>query len=116
MEIVDALSAAGLKCDVWVDGSFLTKKIDPDDIDLVVDVPASITDNPTPAQSALLAALDGQNFKISKHLDSYVMVTAPLGHTLYPVSQISHEQWKKDFGHAYVSRVPKGIAVLEVRP
>lgn len=33
---LDLLEATGLKARVWLDGSFVTEKIEPDDIDLVV--------------------------------------------------------------------------------
>src|SRR4051794_8743849 len=43
--IVGKLSAAGILGEVWVNGSFLTQKIDPDDSDILVRVASSIYDN-----------------------------------------------------------------------
>lgn len=116
MEVVDRLAQVGLKCDIWLDGSFLTEKIDPDDVDFVVDVPAGQYDKLTFAQESILSDLSARKFKEDKHLHSFVMFNAPMGHSLFPLSRESHERWKRDFGFAYVSRIPKGIAVIGVEP
>jgi hypothetical protein len=34
-ELVDALVECGLSCEIWVNGSFLTSKLDPADLDVV---------------------------------------------------------------------------------
>jgi hypothetical protein len=44
------------------------------------------------------------------------MFTAPAIHKRFAKSQSLHERWKKDFGFAYVSKEPKGMAVLAVQP
>ena len=38
VKIVDKLKALKVPCKIWGDGSFLTEKIDPSDVDFVVDV------------------------------------------------------------------------------
>lgn len=116
IEVVDLLTASGLTCEIWVDGSFLTKKIDPDDVDFVVDVPADQYDNLTQAQGDILNKLVGQEFYQDKHLHSYLMLKAPLGHNLFHLSRDGHARWERDFGYAYVSKEPKGIAVVGVTP
>lgn len=116
LQIIDQLKAASIPCKIWVDGSFLTKKIEPDDVDFVVDVPAYITDNPTMAQKALLNKLADLAFCKVEKLHSFVMLDAPVVHKDYALSQTLHARWKKDFGFAYVSKEPKGIAVLAVTP
>jgi hypothetical protein len=114
--IVHQLKTVGISCKIWIDGSFLTKKIEPDDVDFVVDVPAHVADNPTPAQKALLNELGNLAFCKTGKLHSFLMLNAPLVHKYYALSQRLHEQWKRDFGFAYVSREPKGIAVVTVKP
>jgi len=93
------LRAAGVKGAVWVDGSFLTEKLDPADADLVVAVDTVAT-APSPN---VLAALD----KVAKHqyvtparCDSYVMADKRL-----------EPYWVKQFGFSRAKDV-KGIAVL----
>ena len=38
-EVIRELQRLGITGELWLDGSFLTRKIDPDDIDLVLGVP-----------------------------------------------------------------------------
>jgi hypothetical protein len=116
LQIVEQLKSVGIPCKVWIDGSFLTKKIDPDDIDFVVDVPAHITDAPTAAQKILLDKLASFAFCKVEKLHSFVMLDASIVHREYALSQKLHARWKKDFGFAYVSKEPKGIAVVAVKP
>jgi len=111
--VVALLRAAALPCDIWLDGSFLTQKIDPDDVDFVVDIPIHIFDNPTPAQREIIQQIGQQAF-CNIHLDSYVMPSAPLGHINFAASNHVRDQWKRDFGEAFVSKTPKGIAVIGV--
>jgi hypothetical protein len=115
IKILDRLKALNIPCKVWVDGSFLTKKIDPDDVDFVIDLPVTISDNPTPAQKAFLNQLASHAFCKMEKLHSFLMFDAPVMHAEYALSQQLHAQWERDFGFAYVSKEAKGIAVLAVR-
>jgi hypothetical protein len=115
-ELVGNIAALGIKCEIWVDGSFLTEKIDPSDVDFVVDVPIDLVQTFNEQQQGLLEDLKNREFRRSKKLHSFVMFRAPLGHNFYPASQESHKQWSKDFGYSYIKKEPKGIAVVEVAP
>lgn len=115
IELIEKISILKLPCEIWVDGSFLTKKIEPNDIDFVVDFPIGVTDNPTSEQVVMLDDLGARAFYRTKKLHSFVMFTAPAGHNYYPISRTSHQQWEKDFGFSYIKKEPKGIALIEVR-
>ncbi|NIA71115.1 hypothetical protein HBA54_21175 [Pelagibius litoralis] len=111
---VDTLSSLKLPCEIWVDGSYLTQKIDPDDIDFVVDFPISVTSNISVPQKQFIEQLAANDFHNPHKLHSFVMFSAPIGHNYYPKSELSHSRWKKDFGQSLTKKKPKGIAVLEV--
>lgn len=114
--LLDALTAAKVKCDIWVDGSFLTEKIDPNDVDFVVDVSIDVLSHGTAVQVDLLRQLSDQDFKKTDKLHSFVMFTSPAGHSTYSDALRVHDQWRKDFGFSYVAKTPKGIALVEVVP
>ena len=114
--LVDELKATHLTCELWIDGSFLTQKIEPDDVDFVVDVPVYLTETPTAPQRALLSKLGNLGFCKDQKLHTFIMFTAPLIHKLHAASVGLHEQWRRDFGFSYVKKVPKGIAVIKVQP
>jgi hypothetical protein len=114
--IAEHLKKLQIRCEIWVDGSFLTKKIDPDDVDFVVDIPVAILDTATPGQSDLLKKLSAMAFSSNEKLHSFVMFDAPAIHKGHVKSVELHNQWEKDFGFSYAKKEPKGIAVLKVTP
>ncbi len=112
--VLDALATAQIACEVWVDGSFLTQKIDPDDVDFVVDVPIVLFSTISPAQQQLLDQYVAMAFRASDDLHSFVMFNTPAGHPMEPAAIQFHQQWERDFGTSYIGRVAKGIAVVGV--
>jgi hypothetical protein len=116
LALVDQLRQAHLSGQIWVDGSFLTEKIEPRDVDFVFDVPIQEIENANPTQLALLEKLAKRGFRVPEKLHSFIMHTAPAAHTKFSESERLHTQWKKDFGLSYVKKEPKGIAVIEVQP
>ncbi len=66
------LESTGIAAKLWVDGSFLTQKPDPNDIDLVVMFcPKSVDALPPDSQRALVLLLDNQASKARFSLDVY---------------------------------------------
>ena len=37
-EVIDAIEHGGIRGDIWLDGSFLTEKLNPDDVDVLLSV------------------------------------------------------------------------------
>jgi hypothetical protein len=113
--VLNALTDLKIPCDVWLDGSFLTKKIDPDDVDFIVDIPIESWNSATPEQEAFIDNLSDQLYRKSDNLHSFVMFKTPAGHAMHADMTRVHLQWEKDFGFAYISKQPKGIALIEVQ-
>lgn len=116
LSVLARLEEAGIACDIWIDGSFLTKKIEPDDVDFVVDIPIGAFSAPDQKQRAILSELGACAFRCNLDLHSFVMFNAPVGHVDYPMAYQLHKQWENDFGVSFVKREPKGIAIVEVSP
>ncbi len=104
-----AMSTALVPAAVWVDGSFLTEKIEPDDVDVVVVMQAG---NRTSEQQAVIDRIENQEFVFPVTCDSYVNVEYPQGHKKYWFSQYMRAYWIKQFGFARNDKVMKGIAVV----
>lgn len=115
-KLLNKLAGLKLPCEIWVDGSFLTEKPDPSDVDFVVDVPIAAIAGADAAQAEILEKLAKKKFKKTDQLHSFVMFTAPVGHLAHADSLRAHDQWRKDFGFSYVNKAPKGIALIEVLP
>lgn len=112
-EICSELSSSGLRAEVWVDGSFLTAKIEPDDVDVVVCLNASVLDTLTSAQQAVIERLSKQGhgdgaFKC----DSYIHIDYDAGHDLHGRGTWMRAYWTRQFGFSR-SMDLKGIPVVK---
>jgi hypothetical protein len=115
--MIAKLLSVGLdECELWVNGSFLTKKPEPDDVDFVIFAPSKFWDSGTEAQAQTLEWLEDrkQREAIRKdfHCDSHAYPIYPANSSLNVFTLAGQAQWKQDFGRALISREPKGIAVF----
>lgn len=110
--MVDLLATDGIQGDLWVDGSFLTRKLEPEDVDVVLEVAATALRAATPVQVARLtwfssrqradvAQKRGQYF-----CDCYLFVEVPGMPSM-------RGYWLRQFGRDR-SNNPKGIVVLQI--
>lgn len=102
---------------LWIDGSFLTEKIDPDDIDLCIEIEADrINTAPQRSQDFLFRLANHDLHTAPRKLHTFLIPSAPAGHPDRMNYLAIAKRWEHDFGTALVSREKKGIAVLEVLP
>ncbi|WP_155987711.1 hypothetical protein [Thioalkalivibrio sp. ALE28] len=95
----------GASVELWLDGSFTTKKVDPNDIDLVVfSSEAEVNALPPREQSLLKALLDHATIKKRFGLDVYFCVAE---------NQQMRSYWRGWFGFDR-NEEPKGIARIMV--
>lgn len=111
--VVGQLIAVGLVGEIWINGSFLTEKIDPDDADMVFCVRADSYDDGTAAQRAALDWFSGNGPKILHRCHSFVTFDFPAEHILYESSLNWRQYWRTQFGISRVGQ-DKGIAVIHL--
>lgn len=118
MQFCEELRDAGLiPCRLWIDGSFLTEKVDPDDIDLVVEASHSILDKLAMLGEPILQTINQQELHAEpRSLHTFLLATYPVMHREFRIGLEAWKYWVGAFGFALISRQPKGIAVLEVGP
>jgi hypothetical protein len=113
--LLKELSAAGLVGGVWLDGSFVTEKVDPSDCDLVVAAPGiQVIDQGTPVLKDLLKRrfkTEQAQTKIAYRCDVYLFPEYPVVHALHSTSVSMRAYWLKQFGFDR-SKQPKGMAVV----
>ena len=66
------LTNTGLKCDVWVDGSFITEKEDPEDVDILIEYNPQIVyqnEQIIKIKTFLKACIASPEFKCKCHCD-----------------------------------------------
>ena len=114
-EVIAKVQSVSLQTDVWVDGSFLTNKVDPEDSDIVVRVEGMYLRTTTTEQRIVLDWISG-NLKASLLCDSYVHSYYPAGHANYNDGLWMQSYWIRQFGFTR-SDPPqvKGIAVITTK-
>ena len=110
--LIDELRTAGIVGEVWVDGSFMTGKVDPADADIVLCAHHTVYDNGTVQQKILLDSV-GRNLRSILRCDSYTFYEYPQGHNLHPVGEWMRAYWTRQYGFSRGDAF-KGIAVIEV--
>jgi hypothetical protein len=119
-DVLRRLSASWIVGEVWINGSFLTKRIDPDDADMVVRVGGGIYNEGFPEQKATLDWIIG-NLKGSHRCDSYHLFEYWPGHELFSEGEMNNAWYKSRFGFKdggdegafkgiAVVRLPEGIS------
>lgn len=113
--LAELSTASGMVGNVWIDGSFVTQKIDPADCDLVVEAPGiQVLDQGPPVLQKLLKTrfkTEREQTKIAYHCDVFIFPDYPVVHADYGVSVSLRAYWLKQFGFDRAKQ-PKGMAVV----
>jgi hypothetical protein len=110
--IISCLSLVGIVADVWVDGSFMTEKIEPEDSDIVVCIENGVYDNGTLQQRDTIEWINS-NLRADLLCDSYVHVEYPIGHPSHSEGEWLRAYWIKQFGFSRGEEF-KGMALVKV--
>lgn len=96
----------------WIDGSYVTNKTDPDDIDVVTFVDVGLLDalQGTPAEAFVLRVLAGGPATSPVYRsDSYVVAVAPADHPNHDAFMKARDYWRKWFGQMRTLLGPDGV-------
>lgn len=106
-----ALTRERIRSEVWVDGSFLTNKIEPDDVDVVVVLRAN--DVPTTESGwVVLERVVSKDFSSTVGCDSYLHIDLPETDPRYLENEVMRSYWIKQFCFNRTEDM-KGLAVIE---
>ncbi len=110
--VVEQLNDKGISGVIWLDGSFVTKKISPSDIDFILVAESRVYDEATEEQRDVLDGLtDGEMWKPPLLCDTNAAYIDP------PDQQGTSnvlEYWTNRFGFSLVNRTQKGIVVIRL--
>jgi hypothetical protein len=114
-KIIAMLNGCGLKMDVWVDGSFLTEKLNPDDIDFAARVEEADWRAANAQQKTLCRWVNMTDLKPAYRCDAYVFVElAPGGSSSQGAWEWGRAYWLRQFGFTRDPAKPKGMAVMKL--
>lgn len=102
------LAQVGLPLEVWIDGSFVTEKAEPDDIDVAIIASAEEINVMSPEKLAELSAITETRAVKERYMIHAFLLLAE------NVDNLSY--WRGWFGFQRDNRTAKGVALLEVRP
>lgn len=96
-EVIRKLSEAGIIGEIWLDGSFVTEKIDPDDVDTLLRISSDQYDSDV-ATRTIVDWASAAELKETHSCDAYKWIEYSAGHPLFPDSQDSRRYWTDFFG------------------
>lgn len=112
-QLINYLTATAGVCDVWVDGSFVTEKDNPGDIDLTVVVRAEILESlsvtaPEIVEDLIAVSLD-ERFAPDLHV--FLIAVRPLGHPDHAALEQAARNWAQWWSVTREAWI-KGFAVI----
>ena len=110
--VVGELRANRIEGEIWVDGSFLTQKIDPEDVDILFRTSGDFVNRVTTTQEQLIGwFLQDDDVKDTYKCDTYLLIDYPDGHPEQAHSEWMRAYWVKQYGFSRGEDF-KGIAVV----
>lgn len=104
MKFIEEVKSLAIAGELWFDGSFVTEKVDPDDIDFVVIFdPASISRLTSEQQQKMEYLFHQPSSKARYNCDVYCALSSDVGTVSY---------WRGWFGFKRDGRTPKGIGLI----
>ena len=110
--VVGRLNIQNIQADLWVDGSFVTEKIDPVDTDIVLRVDVDFWDSANQEQRDAIEWFN-TDLKTDYHCDAYFYIEYPERHPQYWFGHYSYTYWLKQYGFSRADDM-KGIVVVNL--
>lgn len=110
--VITAIQDSTIPCELWVDGSFVTGKLDPGDSDILVCVKDTALRAASNQQRNVIEWVNG-NLRGQHLCHSYVLVEYDPPHILSDRSVNVRAYWRGMFAFSRAEE-PKGIALLKL--
>lgn len=110
--VLSQATACGISMEAWIDGSFLTEKINPQDVDLVFRIARSDWSSASAVSKANFTTLLNSNLKELYSCDCYFFPDESTG-PAHDDSEWTRAYWIRQFGFSR-SQEPKGMAVINI--
>ncbi|MBW3543480.1 MAG: hypothetical protein KY476_24780 [Planctomycetes bacterium] len=111
-DIATRLRSSGVRGELWIGGSFVTEKLDPDDVDVVLRRQASSCDDWTLEERAAVDWL-ASGLAESHRCDTYLLLEWPESHPDYWFGEYMYAYWLRQWGFGRDNSL-KGIAVIKL--
>lgn len=112
-EVVGRLLVAGVHGEIWVDGSFVTEKKNPNDIDFVLRIQADVDENANEQQREAINFLH-EDLRNDLWCHSFVLIEYNEDDPRFWVGEYMRAYWMKQWGFSRDEQTLKGMAVIEL--
>lgn len=112
MEVLLMIESSGLRGELWINGSYVTGKLNPQDIDFTFWHPPTQA-SASPVQVALMRDLSQRHTFSRYRCDHYVAPEYPEGHILRRITVEQQRYWKKQWGFDR-NKAAKGFVALRL--
>ncbi|WP_156312054.1 DUF6932 family protein [Methylobacterium platani] len=110
---VKCFDAAGIRCEMLINGSFLTSKPDPKDVDVAIILDPDVTELLTVEQELLVDAVNDDMNIFIDGVDGFVETVFPIGHSSFRADG-NEMLWSEQYGRQHDGAWLKGVAVLRL--
>ena len=112
-KFTSVLNDYSIEGEIWVNGSFMTSKDDPNDVDIIVRMMSDFVDHATDEQYAVIKWIDSNVPYLELKCDSYSHIEYPEGHPDYWKGEYMYAYWMRQWGFDREDGM-KGIAVIRL--
>ena len=106
LSFIQEMKSLAIAGELWFDGSFITEKLDPDDVDLVLVLEENSVNSLTAIEQKRLARLlHNPSASMQYHCDVYCVLSND-------IVMISY--WRGWYGFKRDGKTPKGIGLIEL--
>ena len=104
MTIIKLIEQTGLKANLWINGSYLTEKIDPADADMAIEFSMQQFNSSVAGQQAVTSLVNNPTVKSNFSCDIYCFAKEDIVNRAYWLGWFSFSR----------TDMPKGIAVVQI--
>ena len=109
-----AFTQHSIPCEMLIDGSFLTEKLRPSDIDVAVRLELDVADGLTSEQRDLIDKVNADDELFIDEVDGFVYISYPRDHVLFGSDVDERETWAEQYGIEHSKIWLKGMAVIRI--
>lgn len=114
--ILDRIKFLNMDCEIWLNGSFTTQKVDPDDVDFIVFAPIAVLEIDSPELEEFIEWMNGNKDEPKKLFKCHTEIIFEDAETQFANDLIgeTRKHYEGLYGFSVTTKEPKGIVVINL--
>lgn len=115
--IVERIAHLKLECEIWLDGSFITQKQDPEDVDFIIFAPMSMLGTENPELDKFIDWMNDKKDEPKTLFKCHTQIIFEGATNEYANDLIgdTRNHYRRIFGFSVTTNQPKGIVLLNLK-